>query len=168
MKTVLDKYKGIHPGLILNHELKKRQIPKLRFAEAVHQKRQILNEITKGRRKLPVELAFKIDTELDFTEGTMLMMQTYYEIENHRKESSIPKNTEIFKHLRKGLFWDTDVNKLDFEKNAIAIIKRIFERGNEDEKKYLFAYYGKSRIDKAVNENPSYFANVSINSTSKD
>lgn len=50
MKTEIEKYKGIHPGLILEHELKKRKIAKNQFASAIDQHRQTLNAITKGRR----------------------------------------------------------------------------------------------------------------------
>lgn len=155
MKTVLDKYKGIHPGLILEHELKKRQIPKIRLAEAVHQKRQIINDITKGRRKLPLELAFKIDKELGLTEGTMLMMQTYFEIENHRIKANKPDNTELIAHLRPGLFWDTDITKLDRNKNASAIIRRVFDRGNNEEKKFIIAQYNKERVKKVLGQDPN-------------
>ncbi len=37
--------------------------------------------------------------------------------------------------LRKILFWDTDINKIDWHKQYKAIIQRILERGNENEKK---------------------------------
>lgn len=146
MEAAIEKYKGIHPGLILEHELKKRKIAKNRFATAVDQRRQTLNAITKGRRKLPVELSFKIDKELGYAAGTMLMMQAYYEIEDYRKrQQSTEGNFELGK-LRKGLFWDTDISKLDSEKHATAIIRRVFERGNNEEKKYITDYYGDHRL----------------------
>lgn len=144
MKTVIEKYKGIHPGLILEHELKKRKIAKNQFAVAVDQHRQTLNAITKGRRKLPVELSFKVDKELGYPAGTMLIMQTYFEIENYQRQQRMT-NFELGK-LRKGLFWDTDVSKLDYDKHAVAIIRRVFERGNSEEKKYITDYYGDKRV----------------------
>lgn len=155
MKTALDKYKGIHPGLILEHELKKRHIKKNHFAQAVDQKRQTLNAITKGRRNLPVELSFKIDRELGYDDGTMLIMQTYYEIENHQKNE---RSATAFTlgELRKGLFWDTDINKLDWEKHAIAIIKRVFERGNEEEKEYIISHYGQKRVQNILGTDPRH------------
>ncbi|WP_134091898.1 plasmid maintenance system antidote protein [Olivibacter sp. XZL3] len=152
MKSAIEKYKGIHPGLILEHELKKRKIAKNQFAAAVDQQRQTLNAITKGRRKLPVELSFKIDKQLGYAEGTMLMMQTYYEIEDYRKRQRRANRTFELNKLRKGLFWDTDINKLDSEKHATAIIRRIFERGNGDEKKYITEYYGAERVAEVVRQ----------------
>ncbi|HWK57152.1 MAG TPA: helix-turn-helix domain-containing protein [Parapedobacter sp.] len=146
METSMEKYKGIHPGLILEHELKKRKIAKNQFATAINQHRQTLNAITKGRRKLPVELSFKIDKELGYAEGTMLMMQTYFEIEDYRKKQRLTKTSFALGKLRNGLFWDTDISKIDPDIHATAIIRRVFERGNAEEKEYITDYYGDRRI----------------------
>ncbi len=37
--------------------------------------------------------------------------------------------------LRKILFWDTDINKIDWYKQYKAIIQCILERGNENKKR---------------------------------
>lgn len=154
MKLALEKYKGIHPGLILEHELKKRKIAKNQFAIAVDQQRQTLNAITKGKRKLPIALSFKIDRELGYEEGTMLMMQTYYEIEDHRRKQYIDSNGFDLGMLRKGLFWDTDIQGLDWERHAVPIIKRVFERGNSKEKEYIIQRYGDDVVKKVLGTNP--------------
>jgi hypothetical protein len=36
--------------------------------------------------------------------------------------------------LRKALFWDTAIETINWRKQSKAIIKRVFERGNEVEK----------------------------------
>lgn len=153
MKTALEKYRGIHPGLILDHELKKRKIAKNQFALAVDQQRQTLNAITKGRRKLPTELSFKIDKELGYPEGTMLLMQAYFEIEDYRKKQLSSRNFMMEK-LRKGLFWDTDIKHIDWEKNAFAVIRRVFERGNDEEKQYIIHLYGNDRVEEVLGTDP--------------
>ncbi len=150
MEKQLERYKGIHPGLILEHELKKRHIAKAQFANTIHQKRQAINEITKGRRTLPEELTFKIDEALGYEHGTMLLMQTFYVIESHRKVEHQARGGFQLGRLRKGLFWDTDVSQLDWERNAVAIIRRVFERGNLEEKRYLLTRYGTTRIAEAM------------------
>ena len=48
--------------------------------------------------------------------------------------------------LRPGLFWDTDINKIDWPRQREAVIKRIFERGNEEEKTEIARFYGDSMI----------------------
>ena len=48
--------------------------------------------------------------------------------------------------LRKILFWDTDINKIDWKKYYAFVIKRVFERGNDDEKRELMRFYGEEKI----------------------
>ncbi|WP_246474818.1 DUF6922 domain-containing protein [Pedobacter roseus] len=48
--------------------------------------------------------------------------------------------------FRKTIFWDTDMEKLGWQKQYVSIIKRIFERENEQEKKVVFDFYGKDKI----------------------
>ena len=45
------------------------------------------------------------------------------------------------------IFWDTTIDKIDWNKNKKAIIKRILERGNTNE---IISFYGKKTISNAV------------------
>lgn len=149
MKMAFEKYKGIHPGLILEHELKKRGLVKRQFALSVYEHPQTFQAITKGKRKLTPELSFRIDKALDLEQGTMLFMQAFYEIAEYNKqhELSMPKS---FHKLRLGLFWDTDFKQIDWNKHANAIIRRVFERGNEEEQQLMNDHYGKTFVKKAL------------------
>lgn len=44
--------------------------------------------------------------------------------------------------IRKILFWDTDINKIDWEAQRRAVIERILERGNDQEKEEIKRFYG--------------------------
>ena len=52
--------------------------------------------------------------------------------------------------FRKALFWDTDLESLDWQRNAEWIIQRVFEYGNENEIKETIRYYGKRKITKVL------------------
>ncbi|ASS49405.1 MAG: hypothetical protein A3D31_03215 [Candidatus Fluviicola riflensis] len=149
MKLAFEKYKGIHPGFILEHELKKRGIVKRQFAHSVNEHPQTFQAITKGQRKLPLELSFRIDEALNLEQGTMLFMQTFYEIAEYNKQHELSK-PKIFHKLRPGLFWDTDINQIDWNKQSTAIIKRVFERGNKEEQQAIREYYGDRLVKKAL------------------
>jgi plasmid maintenance system antidote protein VapI len=148
MEPAIEKYKGIHPGIILERELKKRNLKKGPFALSLQEYPQTLNDITKGRRGLTPALSLKIDRALGLEEGTMLILQAYHEIkkEKQKNESGDHPNLSI---LRTILFWDTDINKIDWHKQYKAVIQRVFERGNDKEKKEILRFYGKDKI-KAV------------------
>lgn len=148
MNSNLIKYKGIHPGIIIERELKKRSLKKSTFALALGEYPQILNDITKGKRNIPISLALKIEKELDLEEGTIVLLQSYYDIEREKKKLQILPNLSI---LRKSLFWDTNIHQIDWNKQYKAVINRIFERGNEEEKKEIERFYGNRKVRTVLN-----------------
>ena len=139
----LFRYKGIHPGIVLKRELKKRFIKQRPFAMAIQEHPQTLNAITKGKRNLNTSLALKIERELGLEEGTLAILQTYYEIRREKMKMQLQSpNISLF---RKSLFWDTDIDHIDWHKQSKAVIKRVFERGNETEKKEIIRFYGRPK-----------------------
>ncbi|KIQ22939.1 plasmid maintenance system antidote protein [Flavobacterium sp. MEB061] len=153
MKTDINTIKGIHPGFVLERELEKRQLRKGQFALSLGEFPQTLTAITKGKRKMNTSLALKIENLLGIEEGYFMVLQVYYDIELEKKKQNITQknispNIEL---LRPILFWDTDMNKIDWQKQKRAIIKRIFERGNDMEKKEITRFYGTETINSILN-----------------
>lgn len=144
----INKIKGLHPGFILERELKKRKIKKSRFALSIQEFPQTLGSITKGKRKMNTPLALKIEQALGLEEGYFMIIQAYYEIEEEKKK--INQKRPAISKLRRVLFWDTNFDKIDWELQKEAIIKRVFERGNEEEKKEITRFYGKEVINKII------------------
>lgn len=151
MKTYIEKYKGIHPGIILEREFKKRALHQRPFALSIGEHPQTLNAITKGKRKLNTPLALKIEEKLGLEEGTLALMQTYFDI--NEEKSKIKQTTPNLSILRKSLFWDTDSTKIDWTKQYRAVIQRVFERGNKIEREEIIRFYGKEKIKKALHQN---------------
>lgn len=145
MNTFIKKYKGIHPGFILEREFRKRMIRQRPFALSINEHPQTLNAITKGKRNLNTAIALKIEHKLDMEEGTLALLQTYYEIDKEKKLQNL--RTPNLSILRKSLFWDTDISKIDWDKQYKAVIKRIFERGNEEEKNEIRRFYGSKKVE---------------------
>ncbi len=142
MSNALEIYYGIHPGRVLERELKKRHLKKGPFAISIGEYPQVINEVTKARRGLSPMLSLKIDQALGLENGAFYLLQAHYDIDQARKEL----NKQDVPAFRKELFWDTDMAKIDWSKQYKAVIQRVFERGNEDEKKAAFDYYGKDKI----------------------
>ncbi len=147
MNRLVDKYKGIHPGMILMRELKKKNLKQAPFALSLQVYPQTLNAITKGKRTITPELSLKIDRALGLEQGTMHILQAYYEIQKARLETNRHPDLSI---LRKALFWDTDVSKIDWEQQYKSVIKRTFERGNFQEKEEIIRFYGNEKVNKIV------------------
>ncbi|PWN58458.1 helix-turn-helix transcriptional regulator [Chryseobacterium viscerum] len=147
MKSLL-KYKGIHPGIVLERELEKRSLKKRPFALSIGESAQAINNITKGKRKIPVPLALKIEKELELEEGSIVILQSYYDIKLEKEKIKDTPNLSI---LRKSLFWDTDINRIDWNRQHKAVIHRIFERGNDEERSEIIRFYGKTKVETALN-----------------
>jgi hypothetical protein len=52
--------------------------------------------------------------------------------------------------LDRSLFWDTDFEKLDYDKYASSIIVRVLERGSMDDWNEIKRYYGHEKIKEAA------------------
>lgn len=147
MSFQLEKYKGIHPGIILERLLAKKEISQRPFALSIGEHPQAINAITKGRRSLNTALTLKIEAALGLEEGSLAFLQTYYEIAQEKKKAL---HTPNLSNLRKSLFWDTDITKIDWDKQCKAVIQRVYERGNETEKQELINFYGQEKINVAL------------------
>ena len=144
VKNELNYIKGIHPGFILERELKKRKLSKGRFAISINEYPQTLGAITKGKRSMNTALAMRIENELGMEEGYLMILQVYYEIEQEKSKSG-KKQPELSK-LRPVLFWDTKLEKIDWIKQKKAVIQRVFARGNKNEREEITRFYGKEVV----------------------
>jgi antitoxin HigA-1 len=151
MNAELSIIKGIHPGFILERELKQRHIHKGPFAISINEYPQTLGSITKGKRKMNTDLALKIEKALGIEEGFFMTLQVFYEIKELKKRQSILHPD--FTKLRRILFWDTKMENIDWETQKNSVIKRVFERGNDIEKNEIISFYGQDIVNKALDMN---------------
>ena len=140
----LEIIKGIHPGFIIDRELKKRHLRKKNFALSVDEFPQTLGAITKGKRNMNTALALKIEKSLGLEEGYLMILQVYYDIEQEKAKQQF--NRPDLSKLRTVLFWDTKMDKINWIKQKKAIIKRVFERGNATEKQEITRFYGENVV----------------------
>jgi len=145
MESKISLIKGIHPGLILARELKKRKLAKGRFAQSIHEYPQTLVAIMKGKRRMNPALSLKIEKVLQFEEGYLMTLQVFFDIEQEKKRQSVVYHPD-FSKIREVVFWDTDINRIDWKKNKSTVITRIFERGNEQEITEIIRFYGENDV----------------------
>ena len=159
MDIHLSLIKGIHPGLILERELKKRKLAKGKFALSINEFPQTLVSIIKGKRKMNPALSLKIEQAFNWEEGTLMVLQVYFDIEQEKKKQAKNYHPD-FSKIRPIIFWDTDMASIDWNKNRQAIINRIFERGNEQEITEIIRFYGKNVVLSALDFNQSELPSV--------
>lgn len=140
--------RGSHPGKIVEKELKSRKIRKNTFAASIDEYPQTLVAIIKGKRRMNTSLALKIEAALGFEEGYLMVLQVFFDIEEEKRKLS--KKPPSMKILRPVLFWDMNPDSLDWQKQKKQIIKRVLERGNEDERVEIIRYYGSEQVKEVL------------------
>lgn len=151
MDTSISLIKGIHPGIILERELRKRNLGKGQFALKINEFPQSITSITKGKRRMNTALSLKIERELNIEEGYFAILQTYFDIEQQKKKNSINYHPDLTL-IRPVVFWDTNINTIDWEKHKPSVINRIFEKGNEQEITEIIRFYGKDTVRELLNQ----------------
>ena len=140
MIDTLNYIKGIHPGIFLEREFKKRKIIKGRFALSIDEYPQTLVSITKGKRRMNVSLAHKIEQKLNLDEGFLMTLQVHNDIAELKNKLSKNNKPDLSK-LRPILFWDTLIENIDWQKQKNAVLKRVSDRGNEGEIAEIKRFY---------------------------
>ena len=136
----IELLKGINPAKIISREIDKLNISQREFAKVVDMHSQTLNAIIKGRRKLTLEAALKIEKALNLPEAFLLVLQTYYEVKEYHNSLDINK-TIVAPKIRDVVFWDTDISKINWTRQKKSVIKRVMERGNREEKLEIARFY---------------------------
>lgn len=146
MNSKLEIIKGIHPGIFLDRELKKRHLSKGAFALSINEYPQTLSAILNGKRNMNTSLALRIEEALGMEEGFLMLLQVYYDIKQEKVKRSQRVHPDLTK-FRPALFWDTKLEKIDWQRQKKAIVTRVFDRGNLSEKKELIRFYGRSAVE---------------------
>jgi addiction module HigA family antidote len=154
MLPEIDKVKGIHPGAILAHEIKKRNLKNGQFALDIHEYPQIISSVTKEKRGVTPGLSIKLGEAFGSEPSYFLVLQAYYEIEKEKTLRRLSNQERPdFSKLRRILFWDTNPDTIDWTKNRNAVIERVFERGNQVEKTEITMFYGNEAIRNSIETN---------------
>jgi addiction module HigA family antidote len=146
--------KGVHPGIVLERELQKRNLSKGRFALTINEYPQTIGAITKGKRDMNTSLSLKIEEALGMDEGYLMTLQVYHDIKKIKQQTKQNNHPDL-SLIRRAIFWDTSMDKIDWSKQKKAVIKRVSERGNEQEKKEIIRFYGKEVVDEIINKSES-------------
>lgn len=57
-----------------------------------------------------------------------------------------------FSKIPKYLFWDTDFDTIDWKAKAIAVIRRVNERGDDIAKEEIRRFYGEELVKKVLSK----------------
>lgn len=134
-------------GAVLNRIMTKEGISQSQLAERSGIVRQRICDYLANRRRVTVEASLNLEKALQIDiKGFFYLIQANHDIYTCMKEQAKCYHPDLTRY-RKALFWDTDVEQLDWNKNSHWIIQRVFEYGNEDEIQETIRFYGKESVE---------------------
>ena len=155
MLPELIKIKGVHPSAILRRELKARGLKAVELANSIDEHKQTISAILNKKRDINPKLSIKLSKQFDVDEDYFMLLQASYDVKKMAKAANLSaikkiKNTPNLNNIREVIFWDTSMDKIDWDKNRKAVIKRILERGNETEIIEIISFYGKKNMSEVI------------------
>lgn len=145
MLPELSRIKGLHPGVILQREIKLRGMKNYEFANSINEYPQTISAIIKERRGINPHLSIKLGNSLGVDEDYFMLLQASYDVKK-ATDTAVNRISPDLSKIRQILFWDTDFEKIDWIKHRRSVLKRIFERGNDSEIREIISFYGLNTI----------------------
>jgi len=144
MLPEIHKIKGTPPAVIIFYELKKTNCSLEQFMKetGIVVSEGMFDEITP---ELSAILGDRFGVDATY------FLEVQEKFKKAQKENKEAQAANIPK-INRFIFWDTDFDKLDWKRYKKSIIKRIFERGFQDDKKAIISYYGKSVVVETLKE----------------
>lgn len=158
MLPEIHKIAGIHPGLILKRELNRRGLKNVELASALNEHAQTIGAIINGKRKINPQLSIKLGEYFNMPSDYFMQLQASHEVKKHRSRGF--RKTPDLNILRKILFWDTNIETIDWENYKDSVIHRVFERGNDQEKKEIIRFYGFKTVQSSLEKNDNSYHNI--------
>ncbi len=146
----------------MERELQQRNLKKGPFALSINEYPQLVTAITKGRRRITPAFSLKAERALGLDDGFFMVLQAYYDIEQEKLRETRDYHPDLSK-FRKVLFWDTEIDKINWTKHKPAVIRRVFERGNKAEIMEIIRFYGKETVRDVLSASRHLLPTVSAN-----
>ncbi len=147
MLPSLNKIKGVHPGAVLKYALDNRNIKSSKLAESLGEHKQTISAIINQRRRITPGLSIKLSDIFGVEKDYFMNLQASYDVKKEESRQSVKPDLSKF---RKVLFWDTDVHSINWQKSKDAVIKRIYERGTNEEFGEILRFYGEQRSSQYI------------------
>jgi len=145
---------AVPAGTILKRILQKENLSQKEIAGKTAIYPQRINDLINGKRKFTPELSFRLSKALGLsTLGFFYLIQTNHDIYCCEDEQE-KKHTPDLTKLKRALFWDSEMKKINWKRSAYHIIKRVFEYGNEIEIDEIVKFYGREKVTESLNSIP--------------
>lgn len=152
MKYLIDILKGLRPGILIDRKLRAGGLSRKELSCRTGIRYARICEIISGARKMTLEQSLKLEQALGYEEGFLMILQLYHDIRCLQQPSPTPDLSK----LSPALFWDTKIEKIDWQRHKRAVIERVMAYGNEQERAEIIRFYGDEQVAKYATPANSY------------
>ena len=103
-----------------------------------------------GTENMDLLLSQKLGDYFEVSSDYFMKMQETHDLKKF--QIRFPQKTPNLQNLRKALFWDTDIDSINWEEYKGSVITRVFQRGNFSEKKEIVRFYGSRTVREFLNK----------------
>ena len=141
---------NLNSGSVLKHILKRKNMSQSHLAEVSGILQQRINDFINEKRRISADTSLAIERVLGIEiKGYFYKIQSNHEI-FLAAEASADKSQPDLRFLRKSIFWDTDVSKIDWHKNAKTVIQRVFEYGDDEAIREIIRFYSPEVVSSQI------------------
>lgn len=135
----------IPAGAVLQHIMQRSRITQRDLAVQAGLPPQRVNDYIHGKRRISVDASFRLESALSIDhKGFFYTLQSNHDI--YSASPTEPERTPDLSKIRKSIFWDTDLSRINWQVNSTSIIKRVFEYGDSATIDEIIHFYGVGKI----------------------
>ena len=146
------QYPSLDVGAVIKYLMEHSDITGRELAKKSGLPPQRISDYTNNRRRITAKISFALEQALNIDKrGYFYLIQSHHDIYTASKKTErwqTPNLSNISKHV----FWDSDINKIDWQANRKHIVQRAFEYGDALTINELINFYGKTTIEQLLSQ----------------
>lgn len=140
----------IPAGEILKRILSKMNLSQRQLAVMINELPRRINDLILGKKRFTPEQSLEMEKALGIEiSGFFYKIQANHDIYLAQCKEQLKHRPDL-SLFRKAIFWDVDLDHLDWIVNEKWIIQRVFEYGNEKEIEAIIRFYGKNIVSASL------------------
>lgn len=139
------KYHSLDLGSVLKYVMAQRGVSGKQLSQATGILPQRISDYINNRRKITAEVSLQLEKALEIDRvGYFWYIQSNNEL--YKATNSQPLPTPDLSKIKKYIFWDCNIEKLNWQHDRIKIIQRIIEYGDREAIEEISKFYGRDEI----------------------
>lgn len=139
------KYHSLDVGSVLKYIMTNKGVTGRQLAQITGILPQRICDFVNNRRRISALVSLQLEKALDIDhQGYFLYIQSNNDIYKAARQLQHP--VPDLSKIKKYIFWDSDIEKINWEADRRKVVQRIFEYGDQDAIEEIKRFYGKETV----------------------